>query len=228
MTGVMRTAHGIRHVAKRLRKRPPDDFYPTEQALCDQVVERLTNFPPNGKVLDPGCGAGPWGQSVKRCYPDAKLIGIEWTAERIMRAKQGGWLDDYDYVLWSDFCRTKFPDDMKFGLIIGNPPFKHAERFVMQSLPLLAPGGMLLFLFPLTFSATIGRYERMFSREQWRPSTIYTLVERPSFTGNNKTDAIDYGLFMWHYDFTQRTINPLTNHGWFSWKIRQQRLFPAD
>lgn len=75
---------------------------------------------------------------------------------------------------------------------IGNPPFKDAVKFIDKVLALIAGGGFVAFLLPLSFLATIGR------REFWEsnPADILVLDERPDFTGKGGANA-EYAFYFW-------------------------------
>lgn len=234
-----RTAAGMKPTTKRLRKRPDDDFFPTPDRLCQQAVKLIEKysvyFP---RMLDPGCGAGPWGRALKARWPDSTLVGVEVNADRIVRARGRnrdgkrvpGWPDllgDYDFVLNKDILSTRFP--WKFDLIVGNPPFGSpeernlAEMIIHHALDnLLAANGQMLLLLRSSFTSSRTRYDNLFSKVAGkRPYAVYALVERPSFTQDGKTDATDYSLFHWD---NRRTVN-YTRLEWLSWQIRQRKLF---
>ena len=194
-------------------KRPDDDYFPTPDALCHAAVRVLLpgEFRPSTagsgiSVLDPGCGSGAWGRALRARLPHARIVGVEQDAGRIAVAREA-----YTYVLWGDFLKIRrWP--LAFDFIVGNPPYALAEAFIMRSLELLRPGGMALFLLRTAFMESQGRYERMFSGIA-RPTSVYSLVERPSFTGDGKTDATAYSLFLWHTrDFGQPGRPPTDIH----------------
>jgi SAM-dependent methyltransferase len=207
------TGHGMARTKKRLRKRPKDDFFPTPDELCQVAIQDLTTY--SDRILDPGCGTGPWGRAARKAYPEARIVGAELTADRIDYARKAGLLDAYTMTRWGNFLTMPFRG-MTFNLIVGNPPYKLAEQFVMRSFELLEPGGQILFLLRTAFAEGQGRYQRMFSGVT-RPVAIHSLVERPSFTGDGRTDATAYSMFLWAKNY----IGP-TTFGWLSWKNRDK------
>jgi hypothetical protein len=83
---------------------------------------------------------------------------------------------------------------------------------VTHALQLLRPGGQLLFLLRLAFLESQGRYQRLYSGGL-KPVRVWSLVERPSFTGNGKTDATTYALFLWQKGWREGcTLD------WLSWR----------
>jgi SAM-dependent methyltransferase len=210
-----RTDHGMVATDKPLRKRPADDFYPTPDDLVRAALTRCISC--HGRdVLDVGSGTGVWGRVAREVWPDSRIVGVESNAARIATSRAAGELDAYDLVLWADFLKARLP--MGFSMIVGNPPYQLAEEFVMRSLELLKSGGAVCFLLRLAFMESQGRYDRMFSGNA-RPGAIFPLVERPSFTGDGRTDATAYAVFVWYHEFLMRPRgNPPTSLHWLSWR----------
>ena len=78
--------------------------------------------------------------------------------------------------------------------VVGNPPYRHAEEFVRRSLSDVDRGGVVAFLLRLGFLESTKRlafWENSPARE------VVVLAERPSFTGDGKTDGCAYGFFIW-------------------------------
>ena len=194
-------------------QRPDDDFFPTPESLCRVALRQLDVTAPQ-RVLDPGCGAGPWGRAARERWPGSHVLGVELTEDRVNRAHTAGVFDAYNQVLPCDYL-TLSPNAIgRFDVIIGNPPFKLGEGFVMKSLNLLAPDGTLIFLLRLAFLESQGRYKRLYS-DAAKPAAVHILAERPSFTGNGKTDATAYALFVWHQGWTGQTALH-----WLSWRSK--------
>lgn len=83
-------------------------------------------------------------------------------------------------------------------LVIANPPFSHALRFLevaLQTAPRVA------FLLPLAFLSSAKRRGFWQNAPLWR---VLVLTKRPSFTGNGKTDSTDYAWFLFDSTATQR------------------------
>lgn len=172
---------------KQMRPRDEHDYYPTPAWVIRAALDGLPDdFQPH-RILDPGAGDGSWGREAKLAYWHyAYIAGVE---ERPVPSciYYNGW-HETDYRLWAN-------DEQQFDLIMGNPPYKHAEEFIRSSLPMLQPGGQMVFLLPLAYLAGQAR-----GRDLWRkypPYKILVCSTRPSFTGDGNTDRAEYALFYW-------------------------------
>jgi len=143
------------------------DAYPTPTWCVEAIVGQLV-WPANPSILEPCIGTGAITEVLERVSND-----IEWAEISLGR----------DFLTW-DFGR-------RFDFVITNPPFSLAQEFVDRSLEL---ADCVVMLLPLSFLASRKR------REWWRgrrPTALHVLSRRPSFTGDNRTDAMDYGWFVW-------------------------------
>ena len=171
---------------KEMRPRDPNDHYPTP---IPTVEAALALLPPTFRpvdILDPGAGDGVWGRVACRRWRSAELHGVE-----LRDVEQNGaydlWYKNTDFRLLNRSCQ--------YDLVIGNPPYKHAEEFVRLSLQCLDADGYLLFLLRLAF---LEGQER--GRDLWRrlpPKAVHVCSARPSFTQDKRTDATAYGVFCW-------------------------------
>lgn len=170
-----------------LRPRHELDFYPTNQEHVAAAFDLLPcDFAPK-EILDPSMGYGVFGKEARLRYPDAWIVGIDVNP----------YLPHFNYHDWNirgDMLEMAFDAPM-FDLIISNPPYGVAESFVHRSLDLLHTGGWLVFLLRLSFAESVGRY-KLFNYDA-RPHTVAICSDRPSFTGNGKTDASAYAYFCW-------------------------------
>lgn len=91
--------------------------------------------------------------------------------------------------------------------IVGNPPYSEAEAHVRRALD-LQPRRGAAFLLRLAFLESEKR--AAFWREH-RPSAVYVLTRRPSFTGGG-TDSAAYGWFIWRNQV--RKSDSETTLGW--------------
>jgi hypothetical protein len=165
------------------------DFYPTDALTTASGVHlarsQLTREP--RQIVDPGAGTGVWGIESRKQWPDACIVGID--IREVPRP------DAYD--LW--YCGDFLADDDRLSdvdLVIGNPPYIHAEQFCRRGLDLLAPGGILLYLLRLTFLESKRRLKLF---REALPCHIAVLSRRPSFMGDGsrKTSPDAYAFFVW-------------------------------
>ncbi len=104
------------------------------------------------------------------------------------------WLDEVDVCAeGNDLTRGyDFLNDVTYyECIVTNPPFSLALEFCDHAIKHALHVFMLL---RLNFLASRKR------RDWWnthKPDALFILSERPSFTGNGKTDATDYAWFYW-------------------------------
>lgn len=191
--------------------RHPTDSYPTPAALCAAVVAGLPGWSPR-TILEPSVGTGAWVDQLVTRWPDATYTTIDPWAEPATPPKN----HQHHWCPFESFAAACRNNGQRFDLVIGNPPYRHAEEHVRLALSLLAPGGMLVFLLRLAFLASRGRYDFWLAAP---PDRVQVLVERPSFSSDNKTDSSDYAVFTW--------VNGAGGHeaarrlDWLSWKERE-------
>ena len=185
----------IIYSSKPLRERAKSDFYPTPIELCRSVIEQTipVDFKP-AFICDPGAGNGVWGRALREFpkYNYSILDGIE--IENIEPSV------GYTYWINENFLKF-YPRIYLYDLIIGNPPYSLAEEFVRHSLSMLSDNGYLIFLLRLAFLESLERYENNGLWVEFPPKFMHTCVRRPSFTGNRKTDATAYGVYVWQKGF---------------------------
>ena len=145
------------------------DYYPTPEWCTEAIVRRL-RWPGCPAILEPCRGDGAIIRVLKRYG----FSDIEWAEIA----------DGRDFLTW-DFGR-------QFDFVITNPPFSLARQFIDRSLEL---ADCVVMLLPLSFLASKRR------RNWWRsgrePTALHVLSRRPSFTGDNRTDATDYAWYVW-------------------------------
>lgn len=189
----------MRGVSKPDAERNANDAYftpaPLALAICRELQRRIMA---PGMILVPGAGEGAFLRASKEVWPDARQHGLD------IDPKLAG-------ILQCNYL-TFEPSELGgvYDLIIGNPPFDLAEEFVVQSFKHLAPRGHLAFLLRLSFLGSQGRAERIWSRRDLR--WLAPISPRPSFSVDGKTDAAEYGLFVWEKGALRkepRIITPL-------------------
>jgi hypothetical protein len=171
---------------KPLKKRDEHDFYPTPLNYALNGLRLLPVHLTPQNILDPGAGSGVWGQAARCVYPDALITGIELRPVQRHPA--------YNFWFTGDF-RLLADDEPCFDLVIGNPPYKFSEAFVRSSLMMLNPDGYMVLLLPLQFLAGQARGKGLWRK--YPPVKVVVCSNRPSFTGDGKTDATEYAFFIW-------------------------------
>lgn len=189
---------------KEMRERDPHDFYPTPSALCVAALNLLPKYFTPRRVLDPGAGAGVWGEVARARWSEAYMVGVELRDDATPNAAYDDWQTG-DFMLYGG---------SGYDLVIGNPPYKYAEKFIRLSNEMLAPGGWIVFLLRLAFLEGQDRGAGL-----WRempPQSVHVLSRRPSFitSGAKKgnTDATAYAVYVW-----RKPHNDQTTLLWLDW-----------
>lgn len=184
----------IIYTEKELRPRDGREFYPTQLELVESALDYL-HIPAPARILDPGAGAGIWGEEARKRWPDTHIMGIDKYFPVGPACYDTWWV--------TDFLTTEIP--YTFDLIIGNPPYRldWPERFARKSYHLLKPGGTLLFVMEASFSHSQQRANHFWPDHP--PVQVVLLSERPSFTGDGKTNEKEYNLYIWQKGYTGST-----------------------
>lgn len=104
------------------------------------------------------------------------------------------WMEEVGIESYGNDMNTGYDflqDSLRYSSILTNPPFSLALEFCEHAIK-HAPN--VFMLLRLNFLASRKR------RDWWRkhpPSALFILSERPSFTGDGKTDSTDYAWFYW-------------------------------
>ena len=155
-------------------RRKTDAYYTPDRcaAACVGVLSRHV-VDRSAPIVEPSCGDGSFLRA---------LAGAGYTDVTGYDLQTG-----YDY-LQHDGVRPAGRH------VVGNPPYRHAEAFVRRALSDVEHGGIVAYLLRLGFLESRRRldlWERFPARE------IVVFAERPSFTGDGRTDGCAYGFFIW-------------------------------
>lgn len=177
-----------------MRERDADDFYQTDEACLrayfnHQLIEKQKLFLDGSTILDPGCGTGVYGKVLQEFYPNSYMFGVEKNYERFPNPGY------YDVWIPEDYLTV---EGLSAHAVIGNPPYKLAEKFFWQALKNIQGHGHINFLLRLGFLESERRYKTMWSCG-YKPTNITVLNTRPSFTGNGKTYPTAFAFFDWHF-----------------------------
>lgn len=183
---------------KELRERDPNDFYPTPYELCREALIKfrdLYGWDSSYKtILDPGAGNGVWGKAFSENLGiENHLYGVDIRdidREDLIYKNYSWYYGNTDYLTDCEDLGSYF------DLIMGNPPYKYAEEFVRKSWDLLDDDGYIVFLLRLAFLEGQRRHSNFYTKG-FKPDRVLVLPRRPSFTGNRKTDATAYAIYIW-------------------------------
>lgn len=177
------------------RHEPADslDYFPTPpwatRALCEHVLPAVDPEPFAGTALDPACGEGHMALALADYFAIEDIFASD--------------LFDYGFGLVADFLHPDY--EPRPSWIITNPPFKHAEEFILKALKLARTG--VAMLCRSQFQEGEGRYQRLFSRTP--PAVIAQFCERvPMHQGRwvvNGSTASAYAWFVWTAEPTDCT-----------------------
>jgi len=140
-------------------------------------------------LVEPSVGGGAFLSMFRELLPDVAVVGVD-------RDPESRVLTEYlaDYNVRADFAAWTPRPGLRIGAVVGNPPYNEAEAHCRHAIDLAGPDGVVAFLLPLAFRAS--RIRQAFWRSFPAPITR-ALEERPSFTGDGKTDSRDYALYVW-------------------------------
>lgn len=193
----MPTVYVSKDALEALPERDKHDHYPTAQWYADALVQWTVMRYCAGwdtlcpLVLDPGMGNVPvFARAAKRALPHAFTIGVE------LRTVEPP--SDVDKAFVGQDYLT-FNDTGGVDIVVGNPPFKHAEAFVRHAMTHLTVCGIVAFLLPLTFLSSSRRAFGLYHEYPLRH--IAFLPNRPSFSGNGKTAPKEYCWLVWQKDY---------------------------
>ena len=158
----------------------------TVQAVLPHLVRALVG----GRVLvEPSVGGGSFLSVFRELLPDVAVVGVD-------KDHDSAALRDYaaDYSVRADFGVWRPRAGLRIGAVVGNPPYQEAELHCRRAIELAGEDGVVAFLLPLAFRASRARAD--FWREHPAP-VCRVFADRPSFTGDGKTDARDYALYAW-------------------------------
>jgi hypothetical protein len=182
--------------APTTERRPLDQYF-TPDDLARALVQRLASdgWWHGGRVLEPSAGKGAFVRACASLIATESITTIDVDPDRcaeLSRIQETSCfeLDFLDFD--TDDNDTEWAE---YELIIGNPPYGNAEQHVRHALEHRARFGVVAFLLRMGFLESEERAP--FWREH-PASKVYVLSQRPSFTGEGKTDrGQSYGLFVW-------------------------------
>lgn len=173
---------------KVMRPRDPNDHYPTDAAVCIAGLRLIPDEP--RLVLDPGCGSGAWGEAANRYVWTGGLGGCIVHGVELRDVTPNPYYAEViheNFLLWTP--------SMEYDAVIGNPPYKDAEAFIRAGMKALRRGGYMVQLLRLAFLE--GQRRRTGFWREFPLLQVAVCSKRPSFTGDGKTDATAYAVFVW-------------------------------
>lgn len=170
----------------RGRSRNISDYYITPEEEINKFLDSFlgdSDYCKDFDVLDP-CAGGDSNHLM--AYPNALLKrGFKNITTIDVRP-------DSKADIKGDFLQLELQKSYDF--IITNPPFYIAEEVIKKAMKNVVDGGWVIMLLRLNFMGSQNR------RDFWLkypPLGIYIHSKRMCFTGDGKTDSIEYAHFVW-------------------------------
>lgn len=185
------------------------DFYPTPQVAVIDLLNELdpllpqTNGPFPILVVDPAAGRGGLLDAVDIVLPRCSTLGVENNASTVEYIRKAHNCIEADFLSLGSLASQT-------ALYLSNPPYSLAQEFVSKMLRERSSGTIVACLLRLGFFASARR------ADWWRENpvaAIRILSNRPSFTGDGKTDNSDYAWFIWNPPSRDLGLRPIWWYG---------------
>jgi tRNA1(Val) A37 N6-methylase TrmN6 len=159
LTKTVKKAQGIYFTPKSITGR-----------VINKTISHLTKSDSEGniRILEPSCGSCEFVKALDDVFSDVSITCVEQNAEIFSEITKLTFKNQVDMIN-ADFI--SLPDTDKYDLIIGNPPYFVCKRdvvpakydeyitgrpnifglFIIHSLHLLKPNGILAFVIPKSF-----------------------------------------------------------------------------
>jgi adenine-specific DNA-methyltransferase len=234
-------------ITKKLSKKEKKDngIFITPRTIIKKLFERIKpECPPDiMRILEPSAGTCEIALAAYEAYPTATIDAIEYndtifaaTAESINPA-------NINY-LKADFTRWTSESGKKYDLIIGNPPYVVCGKedvpaqykdyvtgrpnlfctFMLHSISMLAPGGVLAFIIPTSFLNAA-----YYSKTRNYMKSVGTILDIINFTKDNKfieTQQATIGLI--YRLHSASVLNSTTTECKFSMKVGDNYIFTEN
>lgn len=192
--------------AKPASDREPLDFYGTPDALAHAIARQVRDLGVRPScVIEPSAGHGAFVRAALSVWPSTPVIAVDLCPDRRDELESAG---SWDVVVedWTAYV-SRPRQDPPGALLLGNPPFTHAQTHVEAALRWMHEGETLCFLLRLNWLGSACRLDL------WRSTPLFQvvpIVPRPSFVGGG-SDATEYAAFIWRagYEGPIRLSRPL-------------------
>ena len=135
-----------------------------------------------------------WGEAAWSIYGELAIMGYEIRKECIKPK-------EYDIWRHKDYPKNIIYWENRFDLVMGNPPYRMAEKFIRGGLSQLRPGGYLVFMLRLAF---LESKKRLVLWDDHPLKKVVVCANRPSFTGDGKTNATAFAFYYWKKGYRGR------------------------
>lgn len=174
---------------------------PSELALavCRYIANLGLRLPVAPRVLEPSAGEGAFVAAVRAVWSHSPVVAVECRpeCETTLRTVGADMVAIARFEEWAETAQGAATIHSA-DLVIGNPPFSHAEDHVRRLLSLMKPGAYLVFLLKMSFYES---FERLDFWSKHPEDGVAPIVPRPGFKLNGKgkkgTDSQAYCIFLW-------------------------------
>lgn len=188
-----------------------DDAYMTPDDLALEITARVGGLITTPQtVLEPSAGEGSFVRAVAQVWPGTTIHAVEprnVVAGALQPARV--WQTTTEAFANEELAPGTPPRLPHYDLVIGNPPYKLAEKHVTLARSL---GTYVAFLLRMSFLSSQERAKRVWAQPGLR--WLMPLAQRPSFTGKG-TDNSEYAVYVWKAGYTG--LAEITPHVWV-WK----------
>lgn len=166
------------------------DYYVTPTAPIEDFLMEFTKVSGvdinNCSILDPSAGGD---ENHDMSYPRAihNLYGDSIVIDTIDIR------NDSKADIKADYLTSRI--DKKYDLVIINPPFSLAKEIIEKALTQVKDGGWVIMLLRLNYFGGLSR-EEFWNKHMAKYAFVHR--KRLSFTGDKKTDSIEYMHCCWH------------------------------
>lgn len=173
------------------------DAYPTVDELALAICRRLASyFPTPSRIVEPTAGGGAFVRAARQVWPSTVIVAVDLVSDRNEPAC---------LAAGAKFVHSDAREINYFGadLVLGNPPFSLAAP-ILRRIRETAPTVPIAFLLPVGFvGRTMGKVRGKVDPALRRDASFWAIVERtysaalhprPSFSGDGRTDSMEYEL----------------------------------
>ena len=190
--------HKGRTVYKNHNPRRLSDDYQTPLKLALAICQRLQGvIPPPKAILEPSAGLGRFVTASRECWYGADITAVE-VREECEDLLKGSGATRVLMGTWEDVDLAKVPAP---DLIVGNPPYEFAQKHFELALSRVAHGGHVAFLLRMAFLNSQKRVKTFWDVQKGF-RYLLPLAQRPSFTGDSKTEHSEYATLLFEKGFS--------------------------
>lgn len=177
-------------------ERAEHDFYATDPAALESLLNRISL--PGSVVWEPACGAGNLSEVLK-------AHGYQVISTDLV---DRGYEDASPCLDFLAAGSEHLPNDCR--CILTNPPYKHANDFILHAMELLPEGGVYIALHNLSYLTGKARHEQIYAKGLLE--RIYVFSGRINCYKNNEQTGhrspVNYAWYMYRKPATGERIVP--------------------